>query len=171
MICIQSILVISISLLLNLFDLLSLLGISIWSILLLVVLRLLLVVAALLIVRLSCYWAIVLLKGGDQLMGLGELQLQLLVILGNIDVGLGQVGHLALQVICRESQGWDLGVKFLDLLSLSIKVGLKSLHLLLELFNLKPISLRWAWWLLLSWRGLGGRTKTNRLVGGGKSTV
>lgn len=38
-------------------------------------------------------------------MGLGELQLQLLVILGNIDVGLGQVGHLALQVICRESQG------------------------------------------------------------------
>jgi hypothetical protein len=25
--------------------------------------------------------------------------------------------------------------------------------------------------LLLSWRGLGGRTKTNRLVGGGKSTV
>jgi hypothetical protein len=91
---------------------------------------------------LSCYGAIVLLKRGDLLLRLGELQLQFLVILGKIKVVLGQVGHLAVQVICRESQGRDLGVKFLDLLSLSIKVGLKSLHLLLELFNLKPISFR-----------------------------
>jgi hypothetical protein len=91
---------------------------------------------------LSCYGAIVLLKRGDLLLSLGELQLQFLVILGKIKVVLGQVGNLAVQVICRESQGRDLGVKFLHLLSLSFKVGLKRLHLLLELFNLKPISFR-----------------------------
>jgi hypothetical protein len=91
---------------------------------------------------LTSYGAVVLLKRCNLLIGLGELQLQLLVILGKIDVGLGQVGHLALQVIGRVSQGRDLAVKFLDLLSLNIKVGLKSLHLLLELFDLKPISLR-----------------------------
>jgi hypothetical protein len=91
---------------------------------------------------LCCYGAIVLLKRGDLLLRLGELQLQFLVILGKIKVVLGQVGHLAVQVICRESQRRDLGVKFLGLLSLSFKVGLKSLHLLLELFNLKPISFR-----------------------------
>lgn len=77
-------------------------------------------------------------------MGLGELLLQFLVILSKIVVVLGQVGHLAVQVICRVSQGRDLVVKFLDLISLSIKVGLKSLHLLLELFNLKLISFRGA---------------------------
>jgi hypothetical protein len=48
------------------------------------------------------------------------------------------------------SQGRDLAVKFLDLLSLTVKVGLKSFHLLLELFNLKPISFRGARRLLLS---------------------
>jgi hypothetical protein len=91
---------------------------------------------------LSCYGAIVLLKRGDLLLSLGEIQLQFLVILGKIKVVLGQVGHLALQIICSESQRRDLGVKFLGLLSLSFKVGLKSLHLLLELFNLKLISFR-----------------------------
>jgi len=69
---------------------------------------------------LSCYGAIVLLKRSDLLLGLGELQLQFLVILGKIKVVLGQVGHLALQIIGRVSQGRDLGVKFLGLLSLSI---------------------------------------------------
>ena len=73
-------------------------------------------------------------------MGLGKLELQFLIFLGKILVALGQVGHLALEVICRVRQGRDLAVKFLDLLSLTFKVGLKSLHLLLELFNLKPIS-------------------------------
>jgi len=91
---------------------------------------------------LTSYGAVVLLKRGNLLIGLGELQLQLLVVLGKIDVGLGQVGHLALQVIGRVSQRRDLDVKFLALLSLSIKIGLKSLHLFLELFDLKPISLR-----------------------------
>ena len=77
-------------------------------------------------------------------MGLGELLLQFLVILSKIVVVLGQVGHLDVQIICRVSQGRDLDVKFLDLLSLSIKVDLKSLYLLLELFNLKLISFRGA---------------------------
>ena len=73
-------------------------------------------------------------------MGLGDLDLQFLVFLDKLLIALGQVGHLALEVVCRVSQGRDLAVKFLDLLSLTVKVGLKSFHLLLELFNLKPIS-------------------------------
>ena len=92
------------------------------------------------IVSLSSYGAVVLLKRGNLLVGLGKLELQFLIFLGKILVDLGQVGDLALEVICRVRQGRDLAVKFLDLLSLTLKVGLKSLHLLLELFNLKPIS-------------------------------
>ena len=76
------------------------------------------------IVSLSSYGAVVLLKRGNLLVGLGELELQFLVFLDKLLVALGQVGHLALEVICRESQGRDLAVKLLDLLSLTVKVGL-----------------------------------------------
>jgi hypothetical protein len=102
------------------------------------------VVATLLILCLSGRGIIALLKIGNLLMGLGELLLQFLVILSKIVVVLRQVGHLAVQIIFRVSQGRDLIVKFLNFLCLSIKVGLKSHHLLLELFNLKLISFRGA---------------------------
>ena len=113
--------------------------------LLVLLLLVFLVVIGFLIVGLCCR-AIVLLKGCDLLMGLGELLLDSLVFLSKLMLDSLVVLSKLMIVL---SQGGHLSLKFSDLLSiilnlasLRFKFDLKSLDLLVELFNLQLISWR-----------------------------